>query len=674
MLKMDELIFLPIPKKIDRTAGSGPHRNTFELLPQQLIVIDDPQPVGLWSTAKRLQKRLKAYADLDWEIVAGATIPEHLAGIVLTIEDAQNINPQGYELVISQNKVTLTAGDASGAFYAAATLIQIIQQYGAELPVLTISDWPDYANRGVMLDISRDKVPTMETLYQLVDLLASWKINQLQMNTEHTFAYRNHPEVWSDASPITGEEILALDAFCKDRFIDLVPNQNSFGHMNRWLRHEKYRHLAESPDGYKLYDLFSVGPETLNPVDPESLKFIESLYDELLPHFSSTLFNAGLDETLELGEGRSKKVVDQKGKLPVYLDFLLSIEQAAKSHGKRMMFWNDMLRKEPELLKNVPKDCIALIWGYEAAHPFEKQCQLMADTGIPYYVCPGTSSWRSISGRTENALQNIANAAEAGLKHGALGLLNTDWGDRGHWQPLPVSYAGFSYGAAVSWGCKDNRDIDLGSVLDLFAFMDSEKIMGNLCINFGKIHLETGCGAVNSTILFNILHSSVEKATEMIESGDTGVSIGDVITLMFDSDQSAQSDALGKAITPQMIIQATRGEFYKLTESNLNKTNQKIDSLMTLLNQANGASPDFEMVRNEYRYIADLLRHACKRGFWLLGKAKQEDNLELRKILINEIDELISRHQEVWMLRNRSGGLKDSLSALERLQNEYMNA
>ena len=55
---------------------------------------------------------------------------------------------------------------------------------------MKITDWPDYPQRGVMLDISRDKVPSMETLYQLIDLLASWKINQLQLYTEHTFAYR----------------------------------------------------------------------------------------------------------------------------------------------------------------------------------------------------------------------------------------------------------------------------------------------------------------------------------------------------------------------------------------------------------------------------------------------------------------------------------------------------
>src|SRR6185369_4793545 len=102
-----------------------------------------------------------------------------------------------------------------------------------------------------MLDISRDKVPTMKTLYELVDLLASWKINQLQLYTEHTFAYRNHEDVWKKASPMTAEEIRDLDEYCAERFIDLVPNQNSFGHMERWFEHPEYLQLAEAPNGYE---------------------------------------------------------------------------------------------------------------------------------------------------------------------------------------------------------------------------------------------------------------------------------------------------------------------------------------------------------------------------------------------------------------------------------------
>ena len=53
-----------------------------------------------------------------------------------------------------------------------------------------------------MLDVSRDKVPTIATLTALVDRLASLKVNQVQLYSEHTFAYRDHPEVHAAASPL----------------------------------------------------------------------------------------------------------------------------------------------------------------------------------------------------------------------------------------------------------------------------------------------------------------------------------------------------------------------------------------------------------------------------------------------------------------------------------------
>ena len=144
-------------------------------------------------------------------------------------------------------------------------------------------------------------------------MLASWKVNQFQLYTEHTFAYREHERVWRRASPMTAEEILALDAYCRERHIELVPNQNSFGHMERWFEHPEYQHMAEIESEFRAPWGAPHLPSTLSPAVAETLPFIESLYDELLPNFSSQLFNIGCDETFELGMGRSKALVEAEG-------------------------------------------------------------------------------------------------------------------------------------------------------------------------------------------------------------------------------------------------------------------------------------------------------------------------------------------------------------------------
>lgn len=411
--------------------------------------------------------------------------------------------PQGYRLVIHEQGIELTAHDDAGLFYGRQTLGQL--QREGEVGACMIEDWPDFAVRGVMLDISRDKVPTMATLRELIDLLASLKINQLQLYTEHTFAYRNHRVVWEHASPLTHEEIRELDTYCRARFIELVPNQNSFGHMERWLKHPAYRDLAECPDGAFYWNQHRPAA-TLNPLDPRSLELVRELHAELLPCFSSKQFNVGCDETMELGMGRSKPEADRVGVGRVYLDFLKQIHAGVVEHGCTMQFWADIILKHPELVDELPRDVVALIWGYEADHPFDEQCSRVAASGRQFYVCPGTSSWCSLAGRTRNMLDNIRSAAEMGLRHGAVGLLNTDWGDLGHLQPLSVSYAGFAYAAAVSWCLQSNADTDdLATAINRHVVFDPQERTGQALLTLGDVYALPGLARSNGTVLFDLL-------------------------------------------------------------------------------------------------------------------------------------------------------------------------
>ncbi|PYJ03045.1 MAG: hypothetical protein DME25_13735, partial [Verrucomicrobia bacterium] len=179
-----------------------------------------------------------------------------------------------------------------------ATLRQVLREYGRRLPRLTIRDFPDFGRRGVMLDISRGRVPNLQTLLGLVEHLADFKINEFQLYTEHTFAYRNYEPVWRDWGALTGEEILQLDARCRLLGIDLVPNQNSFGHLRYWLEYPPLTKLAEVSEPYEGEGgAFLRYPSTLAPNNRGTLRFLRELYDELLPHFASRRFNVGCDET-----------------------------------------------------------------------------------------------------------------------------------------------------------------------------------------------------------------------------------------------------------------------------------------------------------------------------------------------------------------------------------------
>jgi len=619
-MSFDNLLLLPAPQKLTLAGG------LFLLPAIGSIIIEAADAQSLFFTASQLQNSLKNCANVDYAIRAVGN-----GAIVLSIVPGSVRQPQGYELTITDKCVFMIASTAQGCFYATQTLIQLIDQCGRELPQLRCSDWPDYANRGVMLDISRDKVPTMETLCQLVDMLACWKVNQFQLYTEHTFAYQSHQTVWENASPMTSEEILLLDAYCRERFVELVPNQNAFGHMHRWLQHEEYVHLAEAPDGAMMPwgDQFNPDPFSISPVIPESLELVREMLDELLPHFSSLQINVGCDETYDLGQGKSKALAAEIGADRVYLEFLLKIYREVKCRGHVMQYWGDIIMEHPDLVPELPRDVIALEWGYEAEHPFDEHARLFAASGIPFYVCPGTSSWRTVAGRTDNAIENMRNAAVNGLKHGAVGFLNTDWGDEGHWQPLPVSYLGFAYGAAVSWGYANNREFQIQEFLDRFVFRDQQEIMGKLVFDLGNVYQAPGISVPNSSILFQILQATPEEIAATI---------------------SNPSEAIEALLHTKDALDEMMGRFKKV----------KLDI------------PDAELVQAEFSWAARILRHACDRGIWVLATAQGRENPGMQGNLLVDADALIAEFEVIWLARNRLGGFAESVTRMKKMRSAYL--
>lgn len=440
-----------------------------------------------------------------------------LAAITVTRGGRAPNHPEGYTLAIDRKGIRIEVQAAGGLRAAVATLRQLLREYGRRLPCLQIRDWPDISRRGVMLDISRGRVPKLQTLLDLADKLADFKINELQLYTEHTFAYRKYRSVWHSWGALTASEIRKLDAHCRRLGIDLVPNQNSFGHLREFLAHPKLRQLAEVRASYESdTGDFIRHPTTLAPNHPKVLPFLRGLYDELLPNFTSSFFNVGCDETWDLGRGQSKKLCARQGKGRVYLAFLKRIHREVSRRDKRMMFWGDIILKYPKLIRELPRNAIALNWGYEADHPFTREAAAFAKAKLPFYVCPGTSTWMTLIGRHGNAFANLRKAARAGLRHGAMGYLITDWGDGGHPQPLAVSWPLYLYGASVSWCSRNIDEKKLISVLSRDIFRDQDKRLTKSAMRLGFAHRKFRYSETNQTPFGTVIAAPKLGSNEMI--------------------------------------------------------------------------------------------------------------------------------------------------------------
>jgi hexosaminidase len=616
---MTEFVLLPQPRQIELLEHAHVLRG------DRFILLDVPDPQALRFAAQRFQTALHRVSGLQWSLLASPTAPQELIGLTLRLAPDRVTRPQGYELTIGQEQIAIEAHDEAGVFYGVCTLIQILE--GGEkltrLPGLRSVDWPDIPVRGVMLDISRDRVPTLQTTRDLIDRLASWKINQFQLYTEHTFAYLNHPDVWAKASPFTGEEILELDAYCRERHIELVPNQNSFGHMHRWFEHARYAPLAEAPDGFKFpWGDRSEGPFSLCPIDPGSLTLVTGLFDELLPHFTSLTFNVGCDETFDLGQGRSREACDRLGTGRVYVDYLRKVYQAVTDRRHVMQFWGDIIVQYPELISELPRDAIALEWGYEADHPFDEHGAQFAQAGLPFYVCPGTSSWNSIGGRTDNALANLRHAAEHGLKHGASGYLITDWGDNHHWQSLPISELGFALGAAYAWAWEANRAVDVPRVVSQRVFDDPGGSLGRVAYDLGNVYQTPGFVPHNSSVLFWMLQWPLPQVAEGYRETVPPEALHTVLA------------AIDQALAPLQETRSTRA--------------------------------DVDLVRREFELAGWMLRHAAQRGLLAIG-APPESPHDLDR----DLRAIVREYETVWLARNRPGGLSDSVARLAARHEDY---
>jgi hypothetical protein len=547
----------------------------------------------------------------------------HVADAVELIEsvDDASLPPQGYRLTIADDGVHISAADEAGAFYGRATLRQLRHQSQRhQLPEGVVEDWPDVAVRGVMLDVSRDKVPTIATLEALIDRLASWKVNHVELYMEHTFAYTGHDEVWRDASPFTADEIRSLDEFCQDRFVELTPNQNCLGHFERWLRHDRYKPLAISPDGWTDPRGRHRPPTTVEPTNAEALALMASLLRELLSAFSSRRVHIGLDEPWELPDERFGD----------YLDYVRKLRGLPELDGRQALMWGDIVASHPDELASIPDGVTVCEWGYEDGHPFAARAALLAAAGRPFWLCPGTSSWNTLVGRWSNMVGNIRGCVDVAVDTGAEGILVTDWGDNGHLQYLPVSEPGFAWGAALSWCVEANASLDLAAALSAHAFDDATGGVAEALRLLGDAHRLVAPQVPNNSILAIHLYRPRFRMGEGVTAGMTDADLATV-----EATIASARERLGTA-TPA---------------------------------RADGPSVVAELDTSA-RLLALLVRDA--RARLAAGGTLEAVPADVRRAFADELNGLVAEHRLHWLARNRPGGLDDSARRLTDLRAAYV--
>lgn len=438
-----DLSLLPQPKEL--TYGEG----VFRISAQQRIGVPSLAPKAV-AAARLLQASLRSEFGLELGLraVKAESEADVCRLVIVDLGGEQSVGrwaeptglaAGGYSITIQPRGVEVSANDEAGLFYGVQTLIQITRSCGRVLPGLTIRDWPSVPTRGYLLDVTRGKVPTRETLERFAKTIAQLKANHLQLYMEHAFDFPSHPAIGRGVSPLTPDDVLWLDALCREHHIELAANFQAMGHQGHLLKLPEYDHLAETPWRF-----------TFATDNDEVFDFVGELFDDLLPCFSSKLVNVNADEPWDLGRGVSKGMTERIGVPGVYLHHLKRLHELVAGRDRRMAMWADVLKGHADLIDQLPEDILLIDWQYEALDRYATLDALRA-SGREFWVCAATSSWIALFPRLENAIRNIRDYFQQGIEAGATGVIVSDWGDSGHDQPLTNSLYPFAWAAECAW-------------------------------------------------------------------------------------------------------------------------------------------------------------------------------------------------------------------------------
>jgi len=348
---------------------------------------------------------------------------------------------EGYAIVLELHEATIVGASGSGVFYGVQTFKQLLPLAGEPrvLPKGTIRDWPAMRYRGIDDDLSRGPFPTLEFQKHQIRVFASFKANIYSPYFEHTLLYPDHPLAAPPGSALTPAEAYELVEYARQYHVTIVPEQEAFGHLHHVLKYDIYQDAAETPHGY-----------VIAPGQASTLPLIKDWFTQIAAEFPSPFIHIGADETFDLGRGRTQERVQQQGYGPVYMDFLKQIHDELAPLHRQLLFWGDIGDQNPESVSALPKDMIAVPWGYGAHEDFDKMIEPFAKAGIETWVAPGDSNWNEVYPAAKNAFWNIQGFIREGQKLGSTGALTTVWNDDGEGL-FNLDWYSLMFGAVAAW-------------------------------------------------------------------------------------------------------------------------------------------------------------------------------------------------------------------------------
>ncbi len=452
-----DLMVVPQPRRIEWRTGS------FRLDDQRPILVSQQGTAEERFAVAEMQMFLRERIDLNLRIQgmpeSGTVSPGILIGnperdpVVanrmtdLGLSISEPMVDEGYVLAVDSDGIVIGARTSAGILYGTMTLRQMLagRVEDGMLPGVAIHDWPEFQIRAIQDCISYGQVSTMENFKDIIRFLAEYKMNTLFLYIEDLYRLEAYPTIGVGRGALTREQVDELEAYAGPFNVEIIPDFEMLGNQPALLQLvDEVRPLAEFPGAHTF------------AITEETYEFLEHCVREMAAAFDSQYFHAGLDESWDLGYGKTEELINRVGTSTVHVDHYLRLNEIFRKYGKTMIMYSDYLLKYPESMGRLSRSIIQMDWQHGLDPARIESMQGFLDAGFTHITSSALRDYHYFFPRFDEGMDKSVRVVDGSLRYKelggrVLGSMIASWGDNGSKNFKENNYYGYAYFGELLW-------------------------------------------------------------------------------------------------------------------------------------------------------------------------------------------------------------------------------
>lgn len=520
---------------------------------------------------------------------------------VSLLPNSSTLKDEGYQLKVTDSKVTIQAKTALGFFYAFQSVkkmlpanvmagVKDVNVTAYPLPIVSITDEPRFEYRGFMLDVSRHFF-TVNEVKRMLDVMAYYKMNKFHWHLTDDQGWRieikKYPKLTTVASIApnslftdlyeakqywinkpygpyfyTQDEIKDVVAYAKARHIDIIPEVDMPGHSAATMA--AYPEYSCNPSGgHSVWVTGGISTDVMNVANPATLQFVKDVLDEVMELFPSKQIHIGGDEcpTSAWQNNAECQALYKKLGLTNYRQlqshFIKELDEYVREKGRKLSVWNESITAEgADLSIMKATDADVYCW-----YPAEQSAAKAAEIGMnsiytpwgPYYINRKQGNSEQDPPNAGDGSDHVQNTYNRNIPATInLGIQGTFWcenvsnADLMEWSALPRLIAIAERG----WTPESGKDFS-----DFQKRMSADTVMLNYNhYKYCKYYMLNGDDGSNTKVMPFVNTDSKKYYYRIISGGTDATRSGRCIELLADgssliSQYSSNGAAVGRLWT-----------------------------------------------------------------------------------------------------------------------------